>query len=80
MDDLLSIRVSASLKRRLDRLAAATGRTRSFIAQEALQNYVVQESWQVAEIRKAVKQADAGEFASAAKVRKVLRKWGVNAR
>jgi len=80
MDDLLSIRVSAALKRRLDRLAAATGRTRSFLAQEALQNYVVQESWQIAEIRKAVREADAGDFAGATKVRKLLRKWGVNAR
>ena len=76
----LTVRLDTGTKKSLDQLAKATGRTRSFLAQDALRRYVEEEAWQVAEIRKAVKEADAGEFATDAEVTKTLKKWRAGAR
>ena len=40
----LSVRVNPALKDKLDQLAHAVGRTRSFIAEEALKRYIEDES------------------------------------
>jgi RHH-type transcriptional regulator, rel operon repressor / antitoxin RelB len=76
----LTVRLDTATKKSLDQLAKATGRTRSFLAQDALRRYVEEEAWQVAEIRKAVQEADAGEFATDAEVTKTLKKWRAGAR
>lgn len=67
-------------KKALDRLAKATGRTRAFLAQEALTQYVSDQAWQVAEIRKAVKEAEEGAFATEREVTETLGQWGDDAR
>ena len=76
----LTVRLDTGTKKSLDQLAKATGRTRSFLAQDALRRYVEEEAWQVAEIRKAVQEADAGEFATDEEVTKTLKKWRAGAR
>jgi RHH-type rel operon transcriptional repressor/antitoxin RelB len=76
----LTVRLDAMTKKSLDQLAKATGRTRSFLAQDALRRYVEEQAWQVAEIRKGVKEADAGDFATKEEVTATLNKWGVRAR
>jgi len=45
-----------------------------------LRQYLEEQVWQVAEIKKAVKEADAGDFATDTEVDATLAKWGVNAR
>ena len=80
MSTNLTIRVDKGVKKELDRLAKATGRTRAYLAQEALRQYVEQQAWQVGEIREAIKAADAGEFATSADVEKTLARWSANAR
>jgi RHH-type rel operon transcriptional repressor/antitoxin RelB len=76
----LTVRLDPGTKKSLDQLAKATGRTRSFLAQDALRRYVEEEAWQVAEIRKGVKEADAADFATKEEVAATLSKWGVRAR
>jgi len=71
----LSIRIPSETRARLDRLAEATGRTCSFLAAEALNAYLEQEAWQVAEIKAAVREADAGDFAADEEVRKTVERW-----
>lgn len=75
-DSRLTIRLTTELKRTLDKLAKATGRSRAFLAQDALRQYLEEQAWQVAEIQKAVKEADAGNFATNAEVNATLTKWG----
>ena len=75
MSTVLTIRLSDELKTNLDQLAKATGRSKSFLAAEAIKNYVELESWQIAKITKAIKKADQGHFASDKKVKEVLEKW-----
>jgi predicted transcriptional regulator len=79
MDTNFTIRLDSTLKRTLDKLAKATRRSRAFLAQDALRQYLEDQAWQVAEIKKAVKEADAGNFATDTEVDATLAKWGVNA-
>lgn len=60
----MSMRLPPELANQLEKLAAATGRTKSFLAVQAIQAFVEQESWQVAEIKKGLAEADAGDFAT----------------
>ncbi|MGH2519004.1 MAG: CopG family ribbon-helix-helix protein [Chloroflexota bacterium] len=63
-----TLRLPSELKERLEQLAQAAGRSKAFLALDAVQRYVEMESWQIAEIRQAVKEADAGDFASGGEV------------
>jgi RHH-type rel operon transcriptional repressor/antitoxin RelB len=56
----MTVRLSTDLKKRLDRLAESTKRSKSYLASEAIAEYVDANAWQVEEIRKAVEKADAG--------------------
>jgi len=56
----MTVRLSTELKERLERLAASTKRSKSYLAAEAIAEYVDLNAWQVEETRKAVEKADAG--------------------
>jgi RHH-type transcriptional regulator, rel operon repressor / antitoxin RelB len=76
---ILTLRLDAGLKKQLEKLAQATQRSKSFLAAEAIREYVALNDWQIEEIRKAVKEADRGDFASPGEVRRVMKKWTRNA-
>jgi RHH-type rel operon transcriptional repressor/antitoxin RelB len=78
--NVLSLRLDSRLKKQLDKLAKATQRSRSFLAAEAIREYVSLNEWQIEEISKALGEADRGEFASERQVEKVMRKWTGRAR
>jgi len=80
MNDVLTIRLDPQSKRRLERLAASTARTKSFLAAEAIRAYLDLNEWQVAEIKKGIEEANRGEFASNEKVRRITEKWRARAR
>ena len=79
MSTTMTIRLEPELKQRLDQLAKATHRSKSFLAAEALRDFVELNEWQVEEIQSALKEADSGDFASNQTVNKTLSKWGVDA-
>ncbi|MGH6916938.1 MAG: CopG family ribbon-helix-helix protein [Geminicoccaceae bacterium] len=56
----LTVRLSSELKGKLERLAASTRRSKSYLAAEAIGEYVDVNAWQIEEIGKAVRKADAG--------------------
>ncbi len=74
----MTIRLDPELKARLDKLSAATHRSKSFLAAEAVREFIELNEWQIAEIKTAIKEADAGDFASEQEVRAVFNKWGIN--
>jgi len=76
---LLTLRLDAGLKKQLDKLASATQRSRSFLAAEAIREYVARNDSQIEAIKKAVKEADRGDFAAERDVQKVMKKWTRNA-
>ncbi len=75
MSEVITIRVDRKTKTRLEKLATAMARTKSYVAAEAICAYIDLNEWQIAEIRAALKEADAGDFASEAEVQAVKRKW-----
>lgn len=79
MSTTMTIRLEEEVKDRLDRLAGSTNRSRSYLAAEAIRAFVETNEWQVAEIRAALMEADAGDFASDKVVAVLAKKWQVNA-
>ena len=75
MSTTMTIRLESAVKKRLDRLSAATNRSKSFLAAEAIREYISTNEWQIQEIRAAVAEADAGDFASEADVKALMDKW-----
>lgn len=72
---VLTLRLDPRLRKRLDRLAEATRRSRSFLAAEAIREYVALNAWQVEEVERAIEEADRGEFATDEQVRRTMKKW-----
>ena len=56
----MTVRLSKELKSKLERLAASTRRSKSYLAAEAIAEYVDLNAWQVEEIGRAVEKADTG--------------------
>ena len=79
MSTTMTIRLDDDLKEQLDRLAAVTQRSKSFLAAEAIREFIELNEWQVQEIQQAIKEADAGEFANESEVKQTFAKWGVDA-
>ncbi len=71
----LTLRVSAKTKSQLEKLAAATNWPKSFLASEAIERYLELEAWQIKEIKQALKETDAGEFASDKYLAKAVKKY-----
>jgi predicted transcriptional regulator len=77
---VLTLRLDSKLKTRLERLSKATQRSRSFVAAEAIREYVTLNEWQIGEIRKALVEADRGEFSTSQEVQRTIKKWTRRAR
>jgi RHH-type rel operon transcriptional repressor/antitoxin RelB len=75
MSEVMTIRVDARTRRRLEKLAKAMERTKSYLAAEAIRAFVDLNEWQIAEISAALKEADSGDFAGDKEVEAVMRKW-----
>ena len=71
----MTIRLEPELKSRLDKLALSTQRSKSFLASEAVKEFVELNEWQIQEIEDAIKEADSGDFASNQEVDAFFDKW-----
>ena len=74
----MTVRLEPELKNRLDKLANATHRSRSFLAGEAIREFIEMNEWQIQELHNSIKEADAGEFASNKEIKDVFDKWAVD--
>ncbi len=72
---VLTLRINTDIKDKLDKLALATHRSKSFLAAEAINRYLEIEAWQISEIELALVEADAGDFASDAQVAQLATKY-----
>jgi predicted transcriptional regulator len=77
---VLTLRLDAKLKNKLDRLSKSMNRSRSFVAAQAIQEFVSVNEWQINEIKKGLAEADAGDFATEEQVQQVMKKWTRRAR
>lgn len=75
----LSFRVAEEDAKRLDQLAQATDRPRSWHLEKALSAYIAEQAWQVAQIHRGIADLDAGRSVPHDKVSAWLRTWGTKA-
>ena len=75
---LVSLRIDESLAGRLEQLAHATNRTKSFIASQAIEEYLAIQEWQVQAIQQGIDDVERGELVEYDAVVAELTKWGGN--
>ncbi len=71
----VSFRIDADKVIALDTLAEALERDRSHLLNEAVSAYLEAQQWQVEEIKKSLRQANAGKLLPHARVKQMARKW-----
>ena len=74
MSEQFSLRLSKGTKDRLQELADATGRTKAFLAQDAIERYLELESWQIKAIQEGIKAVDEGNVVQYEDIKK---EWGI---
>ncbi len=73
----LTVRLKSAVKERLEAMAASTRRSKSFLAAEAIEEFVELNEWQIARTHKAIEEADAGgPFVTHEDMAEWLLSWG----
>ena len=75
MSSTMTVRLEDDVKSRLDRLAQATRRSKSYLAAEAIRDFVENNEWQIREIQTALQEADSDDFASDEDLAVLRGKW-----
>jgi predicted transcriptional regulator len=75
----MSMRLPEEINNELAELAKATGRTKSFLAVEAVKEFLAREKWQIEKIQQGLAEADQGLFATDDEIKALHEKWGYNA-
>jgi len=70
-----TVRVDDSTKKRLEKLAKSTGRSRSYLAAEAISEYLAVNEWQVEGVKQAIASLDRGEGIPHSEVREWVCSW-----
>lgn len=70
-----TVRVPEETASKLDQLAEKLERSRSYMAAQAIEDFVTREEWQLAEIEAGLADADRGDFASDAEIAAVVGKY-----
>ncbi|TIH19829.1 ribbon-helix-helix protein, CopG family [Marinifilum sp. JC120] len=73
----VTARVSDETASKLEALAKATNRSKSFLVASALERFLEEQAWQIAQTVESLEQADRGEFATASEVEEAFGKWGL---
>jgi predicted transcriptional regulator len=70
-----TVRLPDDVAEKLDALAAKLDRSRSYVAAQAIGDFVAREEWQLADIEAGLREARKGDFASDAEVAAVIAKF-----
>jgi RHH-type transcriptional regulator, rel operon repressor / antitoxin RelB len=71
---VVTARIDATLKARLDALARATKRSKSYLAAEAIAAYVELNEWHIAEIKAGIAELDRGDVLSEEEAEEMYRR------
>ena len=74
----LSIRLKPEVKKRLARLAKASGRSSNFLISDAVESYVADQERLLAEIRQGDRQSKAGHYVQHEDMKAWLLSWGTD--
>ncbi len=65
-----SMRLPKNTKDQLQQLAEATGRTKTYLALDAIEKYLALEAWQIGAIQDGIKDIDNGKFKDINEIKK----------
>jgi predicted transcriptional regulator len=65
----VTLRLDPATRKRLDRLAKATERSRAALAAEAIRQFVELNEWQISAINEGLREADRGQFIDHARLK-----------
>jgi predicted transcriptional regulator len=71
----ISFRIEPKKLDALDRLADALERDRTYLLNEAVTAYLEVQQWQIEQIQKSLKQADAGKLTRHEKAKEIAARW-----
>ena len=74
----LSIRLKAETKKRLAKLAKASGRSSNFLISDAVESYVEDQERMMAEVRQAGRQVKSGHYVDREAMKAWLLSWGTD--
>jgi predicted transcriptional regulator len=74
----LSVRLKPETKKRLTKLAKASGRSSNFLISDAVESYVADQERMLAEVRQADKQVAAGHYIPHEDMKAWLLSWGTD--
>jgi len=74
----LSVRLKPETKRRLAKLAEASGRSSNFLISDAVESYVTDQERMLAEVRQADRQVKSGHYISHEDMKAWLLSWGTD--
>ena len=72
----VSVRINLTAKKRLEKLAKSTGRSRSFLVAEAINGYLDLNEWQVNGVQNAMASLDRGKGIPHQRVKEWVNSWG----
>ncbi len=75
-----TVRIDDNVLGRLDNLAEALNRSRSWIINQAIEKFVDYEEWFAQEIQAGLSEVEQGKIATDEEVRSAFSQWGVDAR
>ena len=70
-----TVRLPDDVAEKLDALAAKLDRSRSYVAAQAIGDFVEREAWQLVDIEAGLREADNGDFATDAEVAATIAKY-----
>jgi predicted transcriptional regulator len=73
----ITTRLDKETIEKLQKLADATKRSKSFLVAEAVDRYLHEQDWQVSAIKDSLQQAENGQFTADNEVREFFKKRGV---
>jgi predicted transcriptional regulator len=71
----ITFRVDVDKREALDAIAEVADRDRSYVLNEAIDAYLDAHQWQIEHIKKGLRQAEAGQFATEKEVAKAFARW-----
>ena len=70
-----TVRLPEEVTKKLDALASKLDRSRSYVAAQAIEDFVAREQWQLVDIEAGLREAERGEFATTAEVAATIAKY-----
>jgi len=71
----ITFRLDADKREALDTIAEVADRDRSYVLNEAIDAYLDAHQWQIEHIKKGLRQAEAGQFATEKEVARAFARW-----